>query len=613
MSMKEFMEKHNVFWQYPVITEKTFYLQNKDNVNYFGFPWATMIDRNASINFDVFVDGNAQRYTCCQHIYYRKIIGVLKKLNIKTLYASHKKIGEETIDGITIKPCPLYAVNVEDNERNMLFKDVDFLGCERKYLYSFVGGYNNNYMNKTRPKIFEMKHPENCFIENSNGWHFEKVVYGQQKKDGTYRKDEKGIEKYNQILLDSRYTLCPCGSGPNSIRFWESLAIGSIPVLLSDTLDLPSHELFNNSIVRLKESELENLGNILEKISVEEEKVRRENCIKIYNYFKDNYGQEVPQKYNEIVHYCCASYFHGCFGGVARFDFQLWKVFPNRKFFQGPGQKGAMINYLKKCKNPIVFTDNQLACDVPNEYDLYLVHHGCAKTTLSRNPDWGEPWRSLCTKGQDKMLNHRKPENTTIISISAACTDDFTKYFGEKYTKFKRLDILHPSELDESRFKTKFNSKPVILGNWNHVKKGQRLIPKLKNSMKNFEFRQLSVGPGSSKNNNFNDFNRRKEDAYLKCDIFLQISNSEGNSYATLDAMICGLAIVASNVGLFYKDVPENCFVKMEWEKNGDVDYVKSKIEEAWSRREELSKNCRKWYLENCSFRDWSNTMKGLV
>ena len=283
--MKEFMEKHNMFWQYPVITEKTFYLQNKDNINYFGFPWATMIDRNASINFDVFVDGNTKRYTCCQHIYYRKIIGVLKKLNIKTLYASHKKIGEETIDGITIKPCPLYAVNVEDNERNMLFKDVDFLKCERKYLYSFVGGYNQGYMNKIRPKIFEMKHPENCLVQNSNGWHFEKVVYGQQKKDGTYTKDVKNIENYNQILLDSRYSLCPCGSGPNSIRFWESLAIGSIPVLLSDTLDLPNHELFDNTIVRVKESELENLNNILEKISVEEEQIRRENCIKIYNYF----------------------------------------------------------------------------------------------------------------------------------------------------------------------------------------------------------------------------------------------------------------------------------------------------------------------------------------
>ena len=59
---------------------------------------------------------------------------------------------------------------------------------------------------------------------------------------------------------------------------------------------------------------------------------------------------------------------------------------------------------------------------------------------------------------------------------------------------------------------------------------------------------------------------KRKQNIYLQSDIFLQISNSEGNSYATLDALICGLPIVSSNVGLFYKDVPEDCFVKLEWD-----------------------------------------------
>ena len=56
---------------------------------------------------------------------------------------------------------------------------------------------------------------------------------------------------------------------------------------------------------------------------------------------------------------------------------------------------------------------------------------------------------------------------------------------------------------------------------------------------------------------------------------FYKYPNSEGNSYATLDALICGLPVVASNVGLFYKDVPEDCFVKIEWRKNHDVEYIR--------------------------------------
>ena len=77
--------------------------------------------------------------------------------------------------------------------------------------------------------------------------------------------------------------------------------------------------------------------------------------------------------------------------------------------------------------------------------------------------------------------------------------------------------------------------------------------------------------------------------------------------------MICGLVIVASNVGLFYKDVPDNCFIKLDWEKNNDINYVKEKILEGWERREELSKNCRQWYLDNCRFIDWEEKMKKLI
>ena len=30
----------------------------------------------------------------------------------------------------------------------------------------------------------------------------------------------------------------------------------------------------------------------------------------------------------------------------------------------------------------------------------------------------------------------------------------------------------------------------------------------------------------------------------------------------TLDALLCGLIVVSTNVGLFFKDVPDDCFVK---------------------------------------------------
>ena len=155
-------------------------------------------------------------------------------------------------------------------------------------------------------------------------------------------------------------------------------------------------------------------------------------------------------------------------------------------------------------------------------------------------------------------------------------------------------------------YKKKFNTKPIVLGNWSDKNKGSGII----NKLSGFIFKKLNIKPI---NNNIDDFNIKKQDIYLNADIFLQVSNSEGNSYSTLDALLCGLVVVASNVGLFYKDVPDNCFIKLDWNKNKDSVYISDKLSEAWEKREELSKNARQWYLDNCRFIEWEKKMKDII
>ena len=195
----------------------------------------------------------------------------------------------------------------------------------------------------------------------------------------------------------------------------------------------------------------------------------------------------------EIISYCNETW--PGVGGVGRYDTQLKLIFPERVFFKGPQEKDKMLEYLKSCDKPIVITDNHLACDIPNEYPILLVHHGCALTTSERNPSWDPYWRDLCCDGQKKMLSFRNPKNTWIISISKACSDDFTRFYPLLYPKFKRIDLLHSSEMDEKNFKFKFNKNPIILGNWNHPKKGEHLFPKLKELLPDFEFKQLNIMP----------------------------------------------------------------------------------------------------------------------
>ena len=108
-------------------------------------------------------------------------------------------------------------------------------------------------------------------------------------------------------------------------------------------------------------------------------------------------------------------------------------------------------------------------------------------------------------------------------------------------------------------------------------------------------------------------FNDVKQIMYLQNDIFLQLSASEGNSYATLDAILCGMVIVSTPVGVFGGDVPEDCFVKIELDKIYDVDYMDKKIQYAWNNRIVLSEKIRTWYVNNCRFETWKIKMKELI
>ena len=142
--MDEFIEEKALFWQYPVITEKTFYLQNKEDPNYLGLPWATILDKGYNIKnlfyqLKPLVGKNKYYYTCCQHISFRKLIPLFRMLGIISVFTPHKKIGECILNDVELLPCPLYAVNVEDVSRQTILKNVNYQTYTKPIWFSFVG------------------------------------------------------------------------------------------------------------------------------------------------------------------------------------------------------------------------------------------------------------------------------------------------------------------------------------------------------------------------------------------------------------------------------------------------------------------------------------------
>ena len=81
----------------------------------------------------------------------------------------------------------------------------------------------------------------------------DKVFWSYEEDRGKELKEE-----YLNLLEDTAFPLCPRGKGLNSIRFFESLRLGRIPVLISDDPKLPLEGMLNydDFVVRVPESEV---------------------------------------------------------------------------------------------------------------------------------------------------------------------------------------------------------------------------------------------------------------------------------------------------------------------------------------------------------------------
>lgn len=136
----------------------------------------------------------------------------------------------------TALPLPYYDVHVTLQEVKQRF-DICFMGN--------IGSH------PVRKKLAELvKHLElDSFVEDTR-----KPFYFHSKEK------QKDLElAYNLVMNASRYVLCPRGVGLNSIRFYEALALGKVPILIADDCKLPYATELEKAIIRVPENNLEQL------------------------------------------------------------------------------------------------------------------------------------------------------------------------------------------------------------------------------------------------------------------------------------------------------------------------------------------------------------------
>lgn len=288
-------------WQTPVITEKLAYdclkkqplkfknYNPRKPIAYLAVPWATIIDNllwggdegklsaEETLKKISKLKKNRNYITVCQHYQYNIMLPAFSKIGGSTIFSPHAPLTGRISSKLTIEPFPLYSANVSDSAQ------------DKNVLYSFIGAYKEKYLSKIREQIFEDDHPDDAVIVKRDDWQFNETVYTEQLNNERLTNVQKYIihekaQYYKRILGKSRFSLCPSGAGPSSIRFFESLASGSIPVVLADTLALPKvNDIdWDECIIRIPEYKYNQLRDILGDISDKKEKKMRRNCLKAY-------------------------------------------------------------------------------------------------------------------------------------------------------------------------------------------------------------------------------------------------------------------------------------------------------------------------------------------
>ena len=291
-------------WQYPAITEGAAFnlhvqqgarvatVPEMGSQHYLGAPWATYIDKGSvpasdkaklrarvekfrkvpyvgdgrGLNEVWLNRGWPRIHTVCQHIYWQRLLSLWREIGITDLHLSHLEPDVQLSD-ISLHSWHLAAANVINEERRsgLVFGKP---ANNKKYLASFIGAHMPHYRSNVRQRLHEEVTRDgfhDVLYELKDEWHFNPLVYQRQVRGkpldaAQIEADRAATLRYNAVLSDSVFALCPEGAGPNTIRLWEALAVGAIPVVIVEHWvwpTIPGKDLsWNDAVIHVKRDEI---------------------------------------------------------------------------------------------------------------------------------------------------------------------------------------------------------------------------------------------------------------------------------------------------------------------------------------------------------------------
>jgi hypothetical protein len=159
---------------------------------------------------------------------------------------------------------------------------------EPEYLFSFYGALSS----PVREKIIHLTHPRASIKLSTH-----KMYDGQ--------KPQEAQQEYASLLSNSKFVLCPRGISSSSIRLFETLKAGRVPVVLSDKWIRPVGCDWDKFVIFVSEENFADIPAILEKEEaqwLEKSRIARKvweelfSPQTIFNYFINCLLQLNPQQ-----------------------------------------------------------------------------------------------------------------------------------------------------------------------------------------------------------------------------------------------------------------------------------------------------------------------------
>lgn len=219
-----------------------------DNINKFGVPNTQKIINDIENKFS-----NFKKIYVCQHIH----VNLLNFYN-NTVFTPHSLNSDKRI------VIPHY---------NALIRESEFIPAEkRKYRFSFFGAFNSHPVRGQLMQFNSVDTP----VMDTGAWHYYK----------TESEREKFKNSYIDNLCQTVFSLCPEGTGVSTIRLYESMASGSIPVLFNDVKVPEIVEPYClRTTVNTLEQDLNNFSDVNDK------------CQKLHEIYWKNLSNDMMMEY----------------------------------------------------------------------------------------------------------------------------------------------------------------------------------------------------------------------------------------------------------------------------------------------------------------------------